>query len=412
MDDIPLHQALYGGHAAGGYRFLGQSLDFKEEWLPVAEQLCTGFGERPAGILCPSALFAQPFDKQHVAVVQVADQGQDDAGRPGALAFRLLIVRRDDYVNWIGDPFELSDRFPPDWNARGQLDTLYWARAAVPNRTVQEIEKVLKRSDGPVLLGAVQALIDGGKMVFERSEPDTTMMRSLWLLLPTSTRSAVWPASFAFGGQLDFDAVIVPRAGEGFEKHMTEEQAADYPSGRYELSLQTAVESADQDWLDQLLARRSRAQTWQLGLVLLVVMLVAVLVSNLAQPRQEPEPAPARDKLELPGAAAFHDLNEQEQAELHSALGELAAELKIEPVPATSDELMLAIDEKLGSPLAGRQPATDVREGPPLRRLRVLLWKNGVADYNNGALKSGDLVERLRQELKRRGVLPPAGKDS
>ena len=89
MPDLFIEQAIYGSQGAGGYRFLARSPGFLDDWLPEAQRLCTAFGERPAGVPCPAAVFAQPLGKQHVAVVQVADQGTDDAGRPGALGFRF-----------------------------------------------------------------------------------------------------------------------------------------------------------------------------------------------------------------------------------------------------------------------------------------------------------------------------------
>src|SRR5204863_8615879 len=94
MPDIPIEQAIYGSQATGGYRFLARSPGFLAEWLPEAERLCTGFGERPAGVACPGCVFAQSFGKRHVAIVQVADQRADDAGRPAARAFHLLVLPR------------------------------------------------------------------------------------------------------------------------------------------------------------------------------------------------------------------------------------------------------------------------------------------------------------------------------
>ncbi len=90
-----IEQAIYGGQDTGGYRFLARSPGFRDDWLAEAERVCTGFGERPAGVACPACVFARPFGRRHVAIVQVADQGQDDTGRPGALAFYLLILPRN-----------------------------------------------------------------------------------------------------------------------------------------------------------------------------------------------------------------------------------------------------------------------------------------------------------------------------
>ena len=83
-----IEQAIYGTESPGGYQFLARSPGFTEDWLAEAQRLCTGFGERPAGVACPLAVFARPLGSRHVAVVQVADQGRDDAGRPGALPAR------------------------------------------------------------------------------------------------------------------------------------------------------------------------------------------------------------------------------------------------------------------------------------------------------------------------------------
>src|SRR3954466_528377 len=105
MEEITIEQAVYGGHGQGGYRFLARSPGFLDDWLPEAERLCTGFGERPAGVSCPGCLSARPFGPGHVAVVKAADQGHDDAGRPGALGFRLLILPRPLYEDLGGDPF-------------------------------------------------------------------------------------------------------------------------------------------------------------------------------------------------------------------------------------------------------------------------------------------------------------------
>src|SRR6516162_1336187 len=117
MPEILLEQATYGSHDSRGYRFLARSPGFPDDWLPEAERLCTGFGERPAGVACPAAVFARPLGKKHVAVVQAADLGADDAGRPGALGFRLLVLSQDAYAYLGGDPFALAERFAPHWEA-------------------------------------------------------------------------------------------------------------------------------------------------------------------------------------------------------------------------------------------------------------------------------------------------------
>src|SRR6516225_6967049 len=132
---IAIEQAMYLVQGNSGYRLLARSPGFVDDWLPLAEQLCSGFGKRPAGVACPACLFAQPFGKRQVAVVQVADQGSDHAGRPAGLGFRLLILAGSDYLKLGGDPFLIADRFPAPWTARGELPTLV-GPAEWPPRTV------------------------------------------------------------------------------------------------------------------------------------------------------------------------------------------------------------------------------------------------------------------------------------
>src|SRR5262249_17807168 len=423
--------AMYGSQGSGRFGFLAASSVFLEEWLPDAHRLCAGFGERRAGVQCPACVFARPFGRGHVAVVQVADQGTDDAGRPGALGFRLLVLPRSVYVEGIGDPFIVADQFPPLWHARGELPVLSWPAEPLPPRTVEEVQRILQRVKGsateetpqsPVLLGGVQALVDGSRLVFERPAPDTDLLRSLWTLLPQSTRCHLWPASFAFGNALAFDVLVVPRAsGEEYAGYLTGEQAGDYPEGRYELSLQIAAEAGDQRELDALFARRSRAQTFRLGLIVLAGMTVLLLVMKVltvalprapqAGPNREPEKpekppskaeAPlAPPKLALPPPQDYAALTEPQRELLLQALYDLAERMKVPVVwePATLETLLMALDAHLGTPDPRRDPGALSTWGPPHRQLQALLWKHDVDGYDDRRLNAVELVERLGRKL-------------
>jgi hypothetical protein len=307
MAEIRIEQALYGTDGPGGYQFLARSPGFAEAWLPDAERLCTGFGERPAGVACPGCIFARPLGREHVAVVQVADRGADDAGRPGALGFRLLVLSRRDYAALTGDPFLIADRYPPSWTARGDLPPLQWEGGPPPRRTAADVQRVLQRAAGPslvaddqvprggshVMLGGCQALVDGARLVFERPAPDTDLLRDLWTLLPSRVRCELWPASFAFGNALHFDAVVVPRYNaDDFPHYKTEAQVADYPEGKYEYGLQHAAETNNQADLDSLFYRRSSREAFRLVVILLVVVVVLALVIRLL-PNAPPPPTPA-----------------------------------------------------------------------------------------------------------------------
>src|SRR5262249_57750369 len=140
-------------------------------------------------------------------------------------------------------------------------------------------------------------LVAGGRRAFERPAPDPELVRALWLLLPTSTRCTTWPATFAFGNALHFHVVVVPHAPpDDYPNYTTEELAADYPEGRYELALQTAAEAGDQRELDRLFNRRSRAQMARLlGVLLAGGAVIPPLIPWLPlAPPGAPAPPPAR----------------------------------------------------------------------------------------------------------------------
>jgi len=403
MTDIPVEQAIYGN--AGGYRFLARSPGFIEEWLPVAEQLCTGFGERPAGVACPYAVFAQPFGPDHVAVVQVADQGNDDAGRPGALGFHILVIPRRAYTELIGDPFAVAARYPAPWLAREELPTLAWPVEAPPQRTVAEVQRIIKRPESAELLGGAQALVDGGKVVFERSAPATDLLRDLWALLPTRTRCFLWPASFAFDNTLGFHVLAAPKADPvHFDGYLSSEQAAEYPQGRYELNVQIAAEAGDQAALDALFARRSSADTLKLALILIVVVGALAVVTNVMSrlgdaPPTRPTPAKPTARTTPPLLDRYKSIDHRE--EVGDALRKLLKDLKA-PLPRarpTIPEMLDALDKRLGTPDPTRYPGPLDDQGDLERRLRVLLWKNHVERFDDPALSPLELIERLREKV-------------
>jgi hypothetical protein len=420
MPDIVIEQALYGSQGPGGYQFLARSPGFRDDWLPEAERLCAGFGDRAAGVACPEALFAKPFGRGQVAVVQVADQGADAAGRPGALGFRLLVLSRADYAALTGDPFAIADRFPPPWRERDRLDTLTWTAGPPPRRTVEDVRHVLQRPGGDllpgkpddpechkggsqVLLGGAQVLVDGGRLVFERPAPDTALLRDLWALLPNSTRSQAWPASFAFGNALRFDAVVVPQAArEDFPGYRSELEAAEYPESRYEYNLQRAAEEGWQADLDLLFSRRSLRDTFRLAGLLLAASVLLVLFAALpplgggpAAPKAPDQAVPARP--DLPPAGDYAPLNAPKRQRLQEKLAELAGRLDIVQARDDTVETLLAkLDRRLDKPGDGEPLET---QGPAERQLRVLLWRQGVPEYNDRRLNPVELVERLEQRI-------------
>lgn len=409
LNQSMIEQAIYGGHDAGGYHFLARSPGFRDDWLTEAERLCTGFGERPAGLACPNCLFVRPFGRRHVAIVQAADQGSDDAGRPGALGFYLLILPRSLYLELGGDPFYIADQFPPPWQERGELSPLTWKADAPPTRSASMLQKILNVPYSATLLGGAQILLDGGRLVFERSAPDAAILRSLWALLPTRERAELWPASFAFRNAHQFDAVVTPRATETeYEHYITEEKAGDYPEGRYECNLQSAIETGDQQEIDALL-NYSRSRMLRLIVVLLLmVVLLSAAMSVLLQGPRPPRLSPTAAKttassLDLPPENECPSLDVRERMEFAEHLQAIGKEWHIELPRDTSEDGLTAslgtLDKQLGTPDPRRDPGPLNRYGPLQRQLRVLLWKHGVTEYSDRRLNVMELLERLRQRV-------------
>jgi hypothetical protein len=256
---------------------------------------------------CPLTVFALPITNKHVAVVRVMDE-KPEAFASGlrlmGLHFHFLVVERKAYETWIRDPFMLAEKFPPAWDAKDSLPALELPEGAFKARTVEQVQGVLKRikaaalregedpeapdfqrtvenSESPALLGGAQILVDGGRLVFERPEGDLRMVSGLWLLLPEMTRCRLWPTSFAFSQELEFDVLVAPRLDDlVLESYTTEDQASGYPDGTYELALQHAAESGSQKDLDTVFARRDSRQTIRLALLLLILVSAIVLLSR------------------------------------------------------------------------------------------------------------------------------------
>lgn len=285
-----IEQALYGGQSTGGYRLQARSPGFRDDWLAEAERLCTGFGERPPGVMCPGCVFARPIGRHHVAIVQAADQEVYDTGQPDStLGFYVLILSRSLYGELEGDPFFIAEQFPPPWRAHGELPSLTWSAGTPPARTAALLQKILNVPYSATLLGGAQILLDGGRLVFERTAPDAQILRSLWALLPTRERAELWPASFTFSNAHRFDVVVTPRATDAeYQHYITEEKAGDYPEGRYECNLQSAIETGDQEEIDALL-NYSRSRM----LRLIVILLVIVMILSFAMARLLPGPQSA-----------------------------------------------------------------------------------------------------------------------
>jgi hypothetical protein len=270
-----------------GPKAVARSERFGFELEEAAVRTAARFGARPRGVRCPAAVFACRLTREWVAVAHVADLPGDGPDPPLGfwfLALHAQIARP--VLQTVGGVFGPADAFPPDWTARGQLPEPELAVPAEAGRPVEALQRLLKAGDSSLLLGGAQALLDGSKVLIESPVPDPETVRGVWQLLPDAARAGLYPATFAFGNELGFDLVVVPPDG-GVEPrrwpgYLTADQARDYPEGRYELALQTAVEAGDQREVDRLFARRTSQETLRLaaamvGLAVLVAVVVKVL---------------------------------------------------------------------------------------------------------------------------------------
>jgi hypothetical protein len=223
--------------------------------------------------------------------------------------------------------------------------------------------------------------------------------------LPTSTRVGLWPATFAFGNGLRFHALATPRTGsEEFAGYLDGMQARDYPEGRYELGLQAAAESGDQAELDALFGRASREQVSKLiPLVFAFLVVLSLGVAWLGPNGGEPAATPkTRASHEVPGLPApeLCVTPEELRPAVLQGLNQLAD--RVHAAPGVSAEETLAhLDDALGTPDPARTPGPLREYGPIQRQLRVLLWKQGVPGFDDVALNTLELVERLRARLDR-----------
>ena len=447
MKELFLEHALYGCQQ-GGYQFLAQSPGIDAQCQQELQQICTSFGERPPGVSCPRAVFAYPLSNKRVVVAQVADQGVDDTGRPGALSFYLLIFPIELYRYLGGDPFFLATRYPVIEHAQGELTPRSCFPEPAPPRLLPEIESILKDENSPTFLGSVQALLDGGRLAFERSEPDEKLVQNLWSLLPTSSRWEMWPTSFAFGNALGFHVLVTPRVDEETKAvYVSEEHAGDYPEGRYELRLQMATEAGDQQELDRLFSRRSPKDTIRLGFLILILALAIPLAASFiswvlektskrdnqftpvgsSQPKVKSKFTPSKRFAQIPVAerialrnqllslvdsvqAPFEkdELRARQGAALLGWVTPSPGMLRLHLIPAlrlphedqiSADALILTLDQWLSNKRKMTNSFDLSTLNPIQKRMQGLLWKYDVERYNDPRLTTVEMLERLIEKV-------------
>lgn len=333
MEHVVLQQIRLRRDHDESAKLIARSPGVDDQLVEKVAEIAAAFGDRPPGVACPGAIFAQPVGERKVAIVAVRDATVGPAGWAG-LDFQILILGSSDYEGLGGDPFAIARAVPgflpaPVLSTAIQvpndaivasppspnLEVITLPARPLAERDLERVRGVLKRvkahaladdadptippnltienAESPMLLGGVQVLVDGGKLIFERPKPDASVVEALWTLLPYSLRPKIWPASFAFSNELEFDVLVVPRLSDvAVEGYTTEEQAGDYPQGSYELALQTAAESGTADDLETVFRRRTSNDTLKLGFKLAIGLTLLVAGSRFLLRDYPPDPAP------------------------------------------------------------------------------------------------------------------------
>lgn len=259
---------------SSGPRVIGRSPGVPFETEEAALKIAVQYGDRPQGVSCPESAFTV-VDRGTLFIVKAGTLPGD--GSP--LAFRMFGIAAKDRLGL--DPLAWAESYPLE-GLKGELPNVEWQHLYPRQRTVDEVRAILKSGDSPLLLGSVQALLDGCKIAVSLAEAGPKFVRDVWDLLPEKSKAEIIPATFAFSADLGFDIVVLPELpAKGIPGYLTGDQVRDYPEGRYELALQHAAESGNQAVVDRLFARKTSREMLRLAIGMVVFALVVVLILKL-----------------------------------------------------------------------------------------------------------------------------------
>ncbi len=205
---VHYEQAVYGSFPfwSRGYAVLSRSTGCRAEWLNALKLAGQRFGERPTGVAEQACLFALCLPGGPWMIVGVLPQGDDDQGRPGALAFHGLFVSRWTY-RWSGaSPFPFVSAFRGDWNKADQDRPLPPGRLQLPGRQAPTIGEEDRRV-GTI----VEAIEQRKRVVLTSTHPIDALASAVWRKLSGRTRRRASVATWAFSLANGFDLVAVPR---------------------------------------------------------------------------------------------------------------------------------------------------------------------------------------------------------
>lgn len=218
--------------------------------------------------------------------------------------FRWVLIPEKEY--WQIDPFSLAATIEKA-DLRASTVGCQVNLPAVP-RLVSEIADLLKNNDSPLILGATQYLLDGGKILLPMEEATENIIQQVWMILPDRSRSEFTfatlipkkeslhnlaldcsllatrsDANHGNISELEGDKISNPlsKQNKHFDVSLIKaEQLRTYPNGRFEQELLLAAENGDQVTVNKLMQRKTGNEMLRFSIYLLVIIVGVILVSK------------------------------------------------------------------------------------------------------------------------------------
>ena len=241
----------------------GISLATEEHALKIA----VAFGQGPGEVA--SVLVVDDYDKRSRLVGSVRSVAA------GTLSIRIAAVPINEYP--FVDPFRLAEELTKQAEKAGSIE---YEPTPPERREVSRAAEILKAGDSPLILGAVQVLLDGGRFAVPVVEAGKDFIRHVRHLMPYRSLDEMTFATLAFTAELPVDAMVVPEA-VSVPGLFVAEALRCYPNGRYEQAMLLACEQGDQAEFDRLLCRKTGTDTLKLAMGIVLFALLVTLIMKL-----------------------------------------------------------------------------------------------------------------------------------
>src|SRR5262245_29399162 len=179
---IRYEQAVYGSFPFWdrGYATWAHSPGCRPEWLDWLGATCPRIGPPPPGESTGGLCALRP-DRETWAIIGTYDQGTDDRGRPGAVAFHALFLSARDHRELDGDPFRLAHRLRRDWGPDDRdLDAVIMDLPSPDTASTGEADEKARQ--------LTSRIARGERIGLPSKTPIDELAREVWRALPRSVR--------------------------------------------------------------------------------------------------------------------------------------------------------------------------------------------------------------------------------